>query len=254
MRVDLNADVGEGATAEARRAELSILPAISSVNIACGAHAGDLQTMHEFVAAAASAGLAIGAHPGYADRSGMGRRDQQLEPAEVIRLVREQIEQLAAVAAAHGIHLSHVKPHGALYNQAARDESLAAAIAAAVVLADPTLSLVGLTGSALIVCGRQAGLRVAEEAFADRAYWPDGALVPRGSPGAVLTDIDAVIGQAISLVTRRQVRASDGSMLSLTPDTLCMHGDTPGAAVLARHVRAALVDAGVEIRSLGAHA
>jgi UPF0271 protein len=253
VRVDLNADLGEATTPETRAAELSVLSSVTSINIACGAHAGDLETMRVMVRAALLAGVAIGAHPGYADRDGMGRRDQHLPLGDVTQLVRSQISALAEVAAEQGTRLTHVKPHGALYNQAAGDAALPGAIAEAVRLADPALWLVGLAGSALISAGRAAGLHVAQEVFADRAYLADGTLAPRGTPGAVLSNSDEVSAQALSLVTRGEVRAIDGSVIKLAVDTICLHGDTPGAAALARLVRAALEQAGVDVRARGAH-
>ena len=173
-----------------------MLAFVSSVNIACGAHAGDPDTMRRTIDAAAARELAIGAHPGYADRDGFGRRELTLPPAAVTALVLDQIQLLASIASASGVRLVHVKPHGALYNQAVRDRALASAIADAIRQADPTLCFVGLSGSPMIDAAREAGLPVAAEAFADRAYQPDGSLVPRSRPGAVIEHADAVAAQA----------------------------------------------------------
>jgi UPF0271 protein len=224
VRIDLNADVGEASSAEAKTAEIAVLSAVTSVNIACGAHAGDLDTMHELVAAAAAAGLAIGAHPGYADREGKGRREQHLSTSEIATLVREQVNLLAGVARAHRVELRHVKPHGALYNQAATDMSIAAAIAEGVRQSSPALRLVGLAGSELIRAGEAAGLATAAEAFADRAYRSDGTLVPRTAPDAVYTDGGVVVAQALSIAIRHRVQLVNGHRLDIDADTLCVHG------------------------------
>jgi UPF0271 protein len=250
VRIDLNADVGEASTADGKTAEMAVLSAVTSVNIACGAHAGDLDTMHELVAAAAAGGVAIGAHPGYADREGKGRREQKLSASEIATLVREQVNLLMSVARAHRVEVRHVKPHGALYNQAAVDASIADAIAEGVRQASPALRLVGLARSELIRAARSAGLTAAAEAFADRAYRRDGTLVPRSESHAVLTDDAAVVAQALSIAIRRRVQLDDGHRLDVDADTICVHGDTPGAAQLARRVRESLTDAGVELRSL----
>lgn len=250
MRIDLNADVGEASTPDGRSAEIAVLSAVTSVNIACGAHAGDLDSMHALVAAAAAAGLAIGAHPGYADREGKGRREQHLSASEIATLVREQVNLLSSVARAHRVELRHVKPHGALYNQAAVDRTIATAIASGVRESSPRLRLVGLAGSELIRAAEAAGLASAAEAFADRAYRPDGTLVPRTEPHALFTDGGVVVAQALSIAIRHRVQLANGQRLDVAADTLCLHGDTPGAAELARRIREALVDAGVDVRSL----
>jgi UPF0271 protein len=250
VRIDLNADVGEASTADGKSAEIALLSSVTSVNIACGAHAGDLGTMHELVAAAAAAGLAIGAHPGYADRDGMGRREQHLATSEIATLVREQVNLLTSVARAHRVELRHVKPHGALYNQAATDPQIAAAIAEGVRQSSPSLRLVGLAGSELMHAGGAAGLATAAEAFADRAYRRDGTLVPRTEAHAVHTDGPTTVAQALSIAIRHRVQLADGHRLDIDADTLCLHGDTPGAAELARMVRAALDEAGVEVARL----
>jgi 5-oxoprolinase (ATP-hydrolysing) subunit A len=247
VRIDLNADVGEASTAEGKSAEIAVLSAVTSVNIACGAHAGDLDTMHELVAAAAAAGLAIGAHPGYADRDGRGRREHHRATSEIATLVREQVNLLTTVARAHRVELRHVKPHGALYNQAATDPLIARAIAEGVRQSSPALRLVGLAGSELIRAGRAAGLATTKEALADRAYRRDGTLVPRTDVHAVHTESAAVVAQALSIAIRHRVQLADGHRLDIDADTLCLHGDTPGAADLARKIREALAEAGVEV-------
>jgi 5-oxoprolinase (ATP-hydrolysing) subunit A len=250
VRVDLNADVGEGVSAAEIADELTPVGLVTSVNVACGAHAGDADTIICMLEAARAAGAAVGAHPGYLDRDGRGRRALHLDPHAVTALVADQIGTLSAFAASLGVTVSHVKPHGALYNQAARDPDLALAIATSVYRMGSTLRLVGLAGSALIDAGLRMGLPVVAEAFLDRRYGPDGSLVPRGEPGAVIESAAEAAAQAVSIVVDGGVAATDGSWLPIAADTLCLHGDTPGAPDLARRVRAALEAAGVEVRAL----
>jgi UPF0271 protein len=199
-------------------------------------------------------GVAVGAHPGFPDLVGFGRRDVHATPREVEDLVVYQVGALAAVAAAQGIRLQHVKPHGALYNMAARDAALADAIARAAVSVDASLILFGLPGSQLVRAADRAGLRAAREGFADRAYQRNGALVPRQQRGAVIEEPDAVVSRAVSMVRDRCVTAIDGSRIELEIDTLCVHGDTPGAALLASRIRETLTAAGVDVRSVSAPA
>jgi len=251
MRIDLNGDVGESFGRYTLGGDEALMPVLTSASIACGFHAGDPGTMRATVELARSHGVAIGAHPGFPDLVGFGRRALAATPREVEDLVLYQVGALAAVAGAQGAHLCHVKPHGALYNQAARDLSLAEAVARAVAAFDPSLVLVGLSGSRLLEAGRRAGLRVAAEAFADRAYRADGTLLPRDRPGAVLTDAEAVARRALAMVRDRAVTAEDGARVELAIDTLCLHGDTPQAALLARRVRATLEAAGVELAPPG---
>jgi UPF0271 protein len=247
--MDLNADVGEGAGQDA-----VLMPVVTSASIACGFHAGDPGVMRETVALAREHGVAVGAHPGFPDRAGFGRHEMSLTPRQVEDLVVYQIGALAAVAAAQGLSLQHVKPHGALYNMAARDASLADAIARAVMAVDRSLILFGLPGSQLVAAGKRAGLRTACEAFADRAYQPDGALVARSQPGAVIHDVDAVVARAVAMARDGVVTAIDGSGVPLEVDTICVHGDTPDAAQLATRIRQALEVAGVEVRRVSAAA
>ena len=237
-RIDLNADVGESYGAWRLGQSPELFSHITSANVACGFHAGDPAVMRETVALALEHGVAIGAHPGFPDLAGFGRREMQMAPADVEAMVVYQIGALWAVAAAQGARLQHVKAHGALYNMAARDGALAAAIARAVAAVDRTLILVGLRGSELIREGERAGLRVANEVFADRAYRDDGTLVPRTEPGAVIHDDASVTEQAVRLASLDRV------------ETICLHGDTPGAATLAAAVRSALEAAGVAVSSL----
>jgi UPF0271 protein len=242
MAVDLNADLGEGMGEDE-----ALLAVVSSANIACGGHAGDALTMARTLRAAAERGVAAGAHPGFEDRAHFGRRELDLPPAEVREQVLRQLESIAAAARAEGVRLRHVKAHGALYNRAAREPALARAVAGAVRAFDPDLAFYALAGSALARAGREAGLFTVEEAFADRAYGPDGSLAPRSEPGAVLHDAAAVAARALEMATAGRVRALDGSPVRLVAQTLCVHGDTPGAVAMARAVRVALEAAGVRI-------
>ena len=261
MLVDLNADVGESplelghepalANAPAGN-DAGIMPFLTSANVACGGHAGGPVAMRTTVALALANHVAIGAHPGLPGAD-FGRREVPLSPAEAADLVDRQVRALAAVAAAQGVRLQHVKPHGALYNMAARDAALADAVAAAVAAIDPALLLFGLSGSELVAAGQRRGLRTASEVFADRAYRADGSLLPRTEAGAVIEDPDAVTGRALMMVREHCVTAVDGTRVSLDVGTICVHGDTPGAARLAARIRGALEDAGVLVRPAGAH-
>ena len=261
MRVDLNADVGEGShlghhpaagAAAGDHPDALLMPWLTSASIACGFHAGDAASMRTTVALARRHGVAVGAHPSLADREGFGRRERPATAQEVEDAVMYQIGALAAIAAAQGVPLQHVKPHGALYNMAARDRPLADAIARATAAVDASLMLFGLAGSELIAAGASAGLRTASEVFADRAYRADGVLVPRTEPGAVIADPSRVVERAVAMVRDRRVVAVDGSRVALQVDTICVHGDTPGAATLARHIREALEREGVAVLAAGA--
>jgi len=246
MEVDLNADVGEGMPDDA-----AILDLVTSANIACGGHAGNAELMIATVRAARQRGVAVGAHPSYPDREHFGRTSLTLSSHELERAVIEQIGALADVARAADVRLSHVKPHGALYNDAARDAERAGTVARAVAHFDPTLILVGLAGSALPLAGRALGLRVAAEAFCDRAYEKDGSLRARSLPGALLADAKLAADQALDIATCGQVRLASGGVLAVRAQTLCIHGDTRDAALLAAAVRSALEQGGVAIRPLG---
>jgi len=250
MRVDLNADVGESYGPWVMGHDEDLVPLVSSVNVCCGAHAGDPVVMARTVALAKRHRVALGAHPGYPDRDGFGRRDLALSTDELRASLLFQLGALSAFARDVGIRLRHVKPHGALYNRAARDEALAEVVAQAVHDFDRRLVLVGLAGSMLLDAGRAAGLRVAAEAFADRAYEADGSLRSRRLPGAVLDTAEAAAEQALSIVTLGKAVAHDGTTIDVRADTLCIHGDTPAAADYARRVRAALQHAGASIAPL----
>jgi UPF0271 protein len=251
LTIDLNADVGESFGDWRLGDDEALMPSVSSANIACGSHAGDPGVIRRTVALALAHGVAVGAHPGYPDLAGFGRREMALSATEVGDLVLYQVAALAGVAAASGARLAHVKPHGALYNRAARDEAAAAAIAKAVAAIDRHLVLFGLAGSRLLEAGRREGLRVAAEAFADRGYEADGRLRARDLPGALVTDPEAVVSRVMQMIESRTVVAVDGSMVTLEPDTICLHGDTPGAADLARRVRQGLEARGVRIAAPG---
>ncbi len=242
MRVDLNCDCGEGSGQDA-----AIMPFVTSVNIACGGHAGDAGTMRETARLAREHGVEIGAHPGYEDRENFGRQVVRLDQGEARALLRRQLDALREVTP-----FTHVKPHGAFYNEAARDPALAREMAEAVREWDASLLLFALAESALASAGRAAGLRVAEEAFADRAYLQDGSLAPRSQPGAVIEDEEQAVGQALMLVTEGRVRAVGGSLVAVRADTLCLHGDGIHAAAFARRLREALTAAGVAVAAPGA--
>jgi len=241
-RIDLNADVGEGYGQDA-----ALMPLISSANIACGVHAGDTDSMRETVLLALDHGVAVGAHPSFPDREHFGRQEMQLSARDLHQCIVAQIESLAEVAAAAGTRLHHVKPHGALYNMAARDEELAAVVAQAVRAVDPALMLFGLAGSVSLTVAERMGLRAIGEAFADRGYKPDGSLQPRSEPGSVIESGALVVGRAVEMAGNRSVTAIDGSRIALSAETICLHGDTPGAAVLAWQIRSAFAQAGIRV-------
>lgn len=250
MQIDLNSDLGESFGPWPMGQDASLMSSITSANIACGFHAGDPSVMRQTVALAKQHGVAIGAHPGFPDLVGFGRREMHATPREVEDFVLYQVSALAGIAAAEGLRLQHVKAHGALYIQACRDRSLADAIAKAVASFDRRLILLGLPDSELLRAGEAAGLRVAAEVFADRAYEPDGTLASRRKPGAVIHDPDAVVERAVRMVREGEVIATDSSAVRLTAHTICLHGDTPGAGELARRVRVGLESAGIRVAQL----
>ncbi len=239
MRIDLNADVGESFGAYAIGHDPGLMKSITSANVAAGFHAGDPSVLRATIRRAKAHGVAVGAHPGFPDLAGFGRREMNIPPREVEDLVLYQIAAVAGVAHVEGVTLQHVKPHGALYNMAGRDAGLATAIARAVAAFSPSLILLGLPGSELLKAGKAAGLRVAGELFADRAYEPDGSLMSRKKPGAIIHDVDVVVARAVQM-------AKDGA-----GETICVHSDTPGADDLAARIRAALVSAGIDVRPMG---
>lgn len=251
MHIDLNADIGESFGAYQLGADEAVLESITSANVACGFHAGDPGVMRRTVRLARAAGVAVGAHPGFPDLAGFGRREMRLTAQEVEDLVVYQIGALGAMAAAEGVRLAHVKAHGALYNMAVRDRGLADAIAGAVRAVDPALILFALPGSELARAGEAAGLAVAAEGFADRAYEPDGTLTPRSRPGAVIHDPEMVVRRAVEMARSGRVVATDKSEVAVRIDTICTHGDTPGAHELTRRLRAGLEASGITVRAVG---
>lgn len=238
--IDLNCDLGEGAGHDAE-----LIPLITSANIACGAHAGNLETMIETVELAARKRVSIGAHPGYFDLQHFGRVERPIEPDEAARLVLLQLEQIFEIA---GERLRHVKLHGALYNQVSREPALADAVVAELGRLWPGLILFALAGSALARAASLRGLRVAEEVFADRTYRGDGSLTPRSEPGALITEEEAAVEQVLRLMRDGVVRATDGRDVPLRADTICVHGDGVRAVAFAQRLRAALKEAGVAVK------
>lgn len=248
-RVDLNCDMGEAFGVYRLGFDERIMPHISSADIACGFHAGDPVCMRRTVRLAEEAGVAIGAHPGLPDLLGFGRREMMVSPDELRDYVTYQIGALQAFTRAK--KLQHVKVHGALYNMGARNEGLARAVAEAVREVDPELILVGMAGSAWIKVGRELGLRVACEGFADRSLNPDGTLVPRSQPGAIIADVEEVIARVLRIVTEGKVLAINGEEIDMAADTICLHSDTPGAGNLAQALRQRLEAAGVLVVPMG---
>jgi UPF0271 protein len=245
--MDLNSDLGESFGPWSMGDDEAMMTVVTSVNIACGGHAGDPTTMARTVRAASAGGLAIGAHPGFADKEGFGRRTIPMTTTAVERLVAAQVGALAGVAALEGAGLTHVKAHGALANLAAREADVADAIARAVVAVDDALVLLAIAGTALERAADRAGLAVAREGFADRAYTDDGQLAPRGQPGAVLEDPDEAAQRAVAMAEGRGLPLLPGGWRDQAVDSICVHGDTPGAVEMARRTRAALEEAGFTI-------
>ena len=249
--IDLNSDLGESFGAWDAGHDEELFGLISSANVACGFHGGDPRVMERTAAAAAAHGVGIGAHPGFPDLVGFGRREILATPDEVRTDTLYQIGALAAFCRAVGLPLQHVKAHGALYNRANRDATLAAAITAAVRAYDPDLIFLAQPGTLLFAAGKAADLPMAREGFADRAYNADGTLVSRRLPGAIITDPELAAERALRLVRDNRVTTIDGQELTLTIDSLCIHSDTPGAVELARAVRRRFDDAGIVVRPLG---
>jgi UPF0271 protein len=240
--IDLNADLGECCGSDRE-----LLSLVTSASIACGFHAGDPATMMTTLSAAKQSGVAVGAHPGFADREHFGRRELPVTPEETFALVAYQMGAFAALANAAGLHPQHMKLHGALYNMAARDNALANAVARAVATTDPKLVVFAPSKSSLAQASTSLGLRVAHEFFADRNYLPDGSLIPRTDPDAILNDPSAAAARVIRLLREGVVRTSDGSDLALKADTVCLHGDTPEAVDFAKSLRTALLADGVQL-------
>jgi 5-oxoprolinase (ATP-hydrolysing) subunit A len=248
--IDLNCDMGESFGAYTIGADEAVMASITSANVACGYHGGDPSVMRRTIRLAREAGVAVGAHPGFPDLVGFGRREMRIAPRDVEDMVVYQIGALAAIARSEGVSLSHVKAHGALYNMAVTDNALAGALARAVMAVDPALIFFALPGSELARAASALGLQVALEGFADRAYEPDGTLTSRSRAGAVIHDVDAVVARALRMVTEGTVTASEGSTLEMRVDTICTHGDTPGAQALTRALRTSLERAGVTVAAV----
>jgi UPF0271 protein len=250
--IDLNADLGESYGAWRLGDDRSLLDVVTSANLACGFHAGDPTTLLETARLAASRRVALGAQVSYPDLRGFGRRDLDLPAADLLADVIYQVGALQGIAAAAGTHVLYLKPHGALYNRVVHDEVQAAAVVDAVIAVDPTLAIVGLPDSEIGRLAEAEGLRFVPEAFADRAYRPDGTLVPRTEPGAVLHDPAEIAERMLRLATEGILTAVDGTDIALSAETVCVHGDTPGAVAVARAVRAALEGAGLTIAAFTA--
>ena len=247
--VDLNCDVGESFGPWRMGDDAAVLPHVTSANIACGFHAGDPTTMAHTIRAAMRNRVAIGAHPGFADLVGFGRRNMEVSHDEVYDMVLYQVAAIGGVTRAHGAPLAHVKPHGALYNMATRSADLADAIARAVHDYDAGLVLFGLAGSELLRAAEARSLATASEVFADRGYLPDGSLVPRSRPDALVTDEAQAIARAVRMAREGRVTAVDGTDVAVRADTICIHGDAPHAVPFARELRAALEREGVTVRA-----
>ncbi|KRD47602.1 hypothetical protein ASE27_04770 [Oerskovia sp. Root918] len=250
-RIDLNADLGEGFGPWALADDDALLDLVTSANVACGFHAGDPMIMRAVTRAAVERGVNIGAHVAYRDLAGFGRRFLAVAPADLTADVVYQLGALDAFARLAGDRVRYVKPHGALYNAIVRHEEQARAVVDAVAGYDPTLPVVGMSGSAVLRLAREAGLPVVHEVFADRGYAPDGSLVPRGTPGAVLHDPAEVAERALRLVTEGVVVAADGSEIAVEADSVCIHSDTPGAVALLTEVRRTLEASGVVVQRFG---
>ena len=246
--IDLNADLGESFGAYTMGDDAALLDVVTSANVACGFHAGDPMVMTRTVRTAARRGVVVGAHVGYRDLHGFGRRAVAMTPAELTADVLYQLGALDGIARANGTRVAYVKAHGALYNTAAVDAVVAAALVDAVRAFDASLPLLTLPGSEVLRACADAGVRGVAECFADRAYDPDGRLVSRSAPGAVIHDVEAVVKRAVEMATAGTVTAVDGTTVHLAAESMCVHGDTPGSAALTSAVRAGLRDAGVELR------
>lgn len=250
LSIDINCDMGESFGAYRIGEDEEVLPAITSANVACGFHGGDPRVLRRTVAMAAGLNVGIGAHPGFLDLVGFGRRNLQISPDEAYTDVLYQIGALAAFTRAAGAPLQHVKPHGQLNNMAMKDRALADAIVAAIADFDRDLLIVAYGGE-FSDAAEAAGMRVAHEVYADREYMPDGTLVPRSHPGAVIHDAERIVERAVSMVKSGEVRTQSGETIALRVDTICVHGDTPGAAAIARVLRSGLQEAGITVEPLG---
>ncbi|MGN1095804.1 MAG: LamB/YcsF family protein [Eubacteriales bacterium] len=250
LKIDLNCDLGESFGAYTIGLDSEVIKYISSANIACGFHASDPLTMSKTVKLAVDAGVSLGAHPGFPDLIGFGRRNMSVSPAEAMAYVQYQTGALSAFAKANGTRLSHVKPHGALYNMAGKDIKLARAICEGIYKTDKDLILLALSGSYMIDAAKEIGLRVAREVFADRAYEDDGSLVSRTKEGAMITDENEAISRVIRMVKEKKVRTINGKDIDISADSVCVHGDNAHALQFVKKIRAALNYEGIEISPL----
>ena len=249
-KIDLNSDLGESFGAYKLGKDEDIIPLISSANIACGAHAGDPTVMKKTVELCKKNGVSFGAHPGFFDLMGFGRRNMAISPEDAKNIMTSQIGALDAFAKSEGVKLSHVKPHGALYNMAAKDKALARAIAEAVYAYDKSLILLGLSGSEMLNAAKEIGLPFAAEVFADRAYEDDGSLVARTKEGAMIKDEDEAVSRVIRMIKEHKVRSLSGKDIEISPASVCVHGDSEKALLFVKKIREALAKEGVEVRPL----
>ncbi|MEN6379974.1 MAG: 5-oxoprolinase subunit PxpA [Synergistaceae bacterium] len=249
-KVDLNSDIGESFGAYKMGDDAAVMDAVTSANVACAFHAGDPLVMKKTIKNCAEKGVAVGAHPGYPDLVGFGRRNMKCTPEEEYADCLYQIGALSAFCCANGLCLQHIKPHGAMYNQAAKDPELARAIAQAVKDSGKDVILMGLANSEFEKAAKEMGVPFAAEAFADRGYMADGSLVPRSQPGAIIHDVDAAAKRVVRMVAEGTVEAVDGTVIKFRPHSICMHGDTPEAVEMAKAVRSALEAAGVKVTNL----
>ena len=249
-KIDLNSDIGESFGAYCMGDDEAVMDAVTSANVACGFHAGDPLVMKKTIKNCAAKGVAVGAHPGYPDLVGFGRRNMKCTPEEEYADCLYQIGALSAFCRTNGLALQHVKPHGAMYNQAAKDPGLARAIARAVKDSGENIILMGLANSEFEKAAKEMGVAFAAEAFADRGYMPDGSLVPRSQPGAIIHDVEEAAKRVVRMVTEGTVEAVDGTVINFRPQSVCMHGDTPEAVEMAKSVRKALEAAGVKVTNL----
>ena len=248
--IDLNSDLGESYGAYTMGRDADIIPLVSSANVACGFHAGDPTTMDKTAKVCKAAGAAIGAHPGFADLVGFGRRNMAVSPADAKALITYQVGALDAFCKANGLKLQHVKPHGALYNMAAKDAALAKAICEGIYEYDPTLILLGLANSEMITQAKAVGLPWAAEVFADRAYEDDGTLVARTKPGAMIKDEDEAVKRVIRMIKEGKVTSVNGKDIEMKPDSVCVHGDSEKALLFVQKIRSALEAEGIAIKPI----
>lgn len=252
LSIDLNCDMGESFGAWRMGNDAELMNYVSSINVACGFHAGDSTTMRKTVQLAQAKGVAIGAHPSFPDLQGFGRREMSLSVQEIFDMVLYQVSALRGICEAVGAKLHHVKPHGALYNLAAKDEEIATAIAEAVKKIDKELIFYGLSGSFLITEAKKIGLKTASEVFADRTYQNDGSLTPRSMPNALIYSVESSINQVLQMITKQQVTALSGEIVPISAETICIHGDGENAVSFAQTINQNLREKGIKIEAISA--